>query len=120
MILSLISFLWLIFISLIYMDFSPLIVGLSLRGAAFLLTPELMFLGLLAGQAGLVGGLWWRRRRHGYNVPLYVAALGFLGSLLGSQFSPPLLSVAVLFQGLAIHLDLKTSKQAIGGKSSSV
>ena len=111
MILSLISLLWLMFISLIYIDFSPLIMGLSLRGLDFLLQPALLFAGLVVGEVVLLFGLWWQRRRHGYNVPLYVAALGFLGTLVGSQFSPPLLLVAVLFQGFAIYLDFQASKQ---------
>ncbi len=112
MIIALVSLLWLLFISLIYLGFSPIIAGLSMRGAEFLLEPDVLFAGLLAGELLLLSGLALRRRQHRYNVPLYLAGMAGLAVLAGAFVSVPLLVTGILFQLAAFYLDSKAQPQS--------
>ncbi len=113
MIIALIDLLFILFMSLIYIDIPPLIVGLSVRGLDFILEPMNAFLAMSTGQVVYLTVMWLRRRRHGYNVPLFLSAMGAGGVFLGIFVSPPLVMAGTVVQIVAWVLDAKTQESTM-------
>jgi len=113
MFIALVDLLFVFFMSLIYMDIPPLIVGLSMRGFDFILDPTNAFLAMLAGQGVYLAVMWFRRQRHGYNIPFFLSAMGAAGVFAGIFVSPPLVMAGAVIQAIAWILDAKAQEPSM-------